>query len=106
VKAATPRRTLVPDRIKRARKRRSWSQERLADALGTTRQNVLRWENGKHRPVDTMATAYAISEALGVTVDFLLGDEPLPEDEDEESDPVEDLIASLRRVLSSQRVVA
>lgn len=79
------------------------SQERLADALGTTRQNVLRWENGKHRPVDTMATAYAIAEATGVTVAFLLGEER-DEEDDEESDPMTDLAAALHR--AATRAVA
>ena len=58
-------------RIAEAREARGWSQERLAQAIGTTQQTVQRWESGQVDP--QVSKIEAISKALGITVSFLLG---------------------------------
>lgn len=37
-------------RIREARERAGYSQDRLAAALNTTRQVIIGWEKGRHRP--------------------------------------------------------
>lgn len=72
-------------RITEARVARGWSQERLAEAIGTTQQTVQRWESGKVDP--KVGKVQEISAALGVTVSYLLGmpdpDGPMASSDDE-----------------------
>ena len=65
-------------RIAEARISRGWSQEELAHAIGTTQQTVQRWESGQTDP--QVGKVMSISAALGVTVSYLLGVEPLSSD--------------------------
>ena len=58
-------------RIQEAREAHGWTQERLANELGTTQQTVQRWETGAVDP--KISKVIAISELLGVTVSYLLG---------------------------------
>lgn len=58
-------------RIAEARISRGWSQEQLAQAIGTTQQTVQRWETGQTDP--QVGRVEAISAALGVTMSYLLG---------------------------------
>lgn len=58
-------------RIGEAREARGWTQAQLAQALGTTQQTVQRWESGQTDPKASQVKA--VSEALGITVSFLLG---------------------------------
>lgn len=58
-------------RIQEAREAHGWTQERLANELGTTQQTVQRWETGAVDP--KISKVVAISELLGVTVSYLLG---------------------------------
>ena len=58
-------------RITEAREMRGWSQEKLANAVGTTQQTIQRWEAGKTDP--QISKIKAISNALNVTVSYLLG---------------------------------
>ena len=58
-------------RIAEARQIRNWSQEQLAEAVGTTQQTIQRWETGAVDP--KIGKVEAISAALGVTMSFLLG---------------------------------
>ncbi|HEY1705931.1 MAG TPA: helix-turn-helix transcriptional regulator [Trebonia sp.] len=52
-------------RIKRARERKRWSQQRLADALGVDRKTVDNWENGRTKPRSSVG---ALEEVLGVSL--------------------------------------
>jgi len=64
----------VSERIRQFRKAGKISQERLAEALGVTRQAVSKWESGQSEPdVDRLV---AISAVFGVTVDDLLTGAP------------------------------
>ena len=58
-------------RIAEARQIHNWSQEQLAEAIGTTQQTIQRWETGAVDP--KISKVEAISSALGVTMSFLLG---------------------------------
>lgn len=60
-------------RIKELRQQRDWTQNILAQAMGTSQQNVARWERGEA----TMSPDRLIEMAnlFGVTVDELLGHE-------------------------------
>jgi transcriptional regulator with XRE-family HTH domain len=61
----------MPYKIAEARKAKGWSQQRLADELGTTQQVVYRWEKGINDPrADVMVRMAGI---LGVTLSYLLG---------------------------------
>lgn len=43
-------RTYLGAWLRAARESRGWTQDRLGDALGVTKQNVYHWETGKHEP--------------------------------------------------------
>ena len=58
-------------RIAEAREARGWTQEQLANALGTTQATIQRWESGRIDP--QVSKIQEISKALGITVTFLLG---------------------------------
>ena len=57
--------------IRQARKARNWTQEQLASAIGTTQQTINRWESGQTEP--KVSDLRKISNALGITLTFLLG---------------------------------
>jgi len=58
--------TEIGTKIKRARERKRWSQQRLADALKVDRKTIDNWENGRTRPRSSVG---AIEEVLGVSLD-------------------------------------
>lgn len=58
-------------RIAEAREARGYTQEQLAQAIGTTQQTIQRWESGQVTPrIDKVED---VSRALGITMSFLLG---------------------------------
>lgn len=83
-------------RIQEAREARGWSQEKLANAIGTTQQTIQRWESGAVDP--QISKVEAISGALGVTVSFLLGVETAAPAPDER-----ELLSLYRRMEPDQR---
>ncbi len=59
--------------LKRERKRRAWTQQDVADGLGTTRETVARWETGKALPAFYLRSS--LSRLLGKRVEeFFLVD--------------------------------
>jgi transcriptional regulator with XRE-family HTH domain len=56
----------IGTRIKRARERKRWSQQRLADELHVNRKTVDNWENGRTEPKSSIG---ALEEVLGVSLD-------------------------------------
>ena len=58
-------------KIAEARAAKGWSQQRLADELGTTQQTIQRYESGA-RDIKS-SVILQLSETLGVTVSYLLG---------------------------------
>ena len=65
------------ERIKELRKRSGDSQEVFAEKCGVSRVTVSRWESGERVP-DADAIR-ALSDAYGVTTDWLLGRSALPD---------------------------
>lgn len=65
----------ISDRIRLARTRAGLSQTQLARTVGVTRGMVGQWETGKPPGRDKLV---AIAGATGVTVPYLLGQEPDP----------------------------
>lgn len=58
-------------KIAEARRARGWSQRELAERIGTTQQQVARYESGEN---DVKSSALIkLSSALGVTISYLLG---------------------------------
>ena len=74
-------------RISEARKARGFTQEQLALEVGTTQQTIQRWESGQTDP--KASDVARISNALGITVSFIMGvdnekeNAPLTDDERE-----------------------
>lgn len=58
-------------RIAEARNSKGWSQQRLAEEIGTTQQTIQRYESGT-RDIKS-GTIIKLSNALDVTVSYLLG---------------------------------
>lgn len=63
----------IAKRMKRVRRERGLSQERLAEQLNVSRQTVSKWENGLAVPSGDNLNQ--LGKALGVSVDFLLNGE-------------------------------
>jgi transcriptional regulator with XRE-family HTH domain len=52
-------------KIKRARERKRWTQQQLADAVGRNVKTVNNWETGRTEPASSLG---AIEEVLGVNL--------------------------------------
>jgi len=63
----------IGSKIRRARERLHWTQQKLADALGVDRKTVDNWENDRTYPRNRIG---ALEEVLGVT---FAEDEPPPD---------------------------
>ena len=61
------------EKISALRKQKGWSQEELAEKLMVTRQAVSKWESAQSMP--DLDKLVLLSEALGVSTDYLLKDE-------------------------------
>lgn len=46
----TQRFTRLGSEIRAARNKKGWSLDKLGEALGCTRQRIILWEQGEHRP--------------------------------------------------------
>ena len=68
----------LSEKIYACRRKAGLSQEALAEKLDVSRQAISKWECGEAIPETTKLVSLAAS--LGVTVDWLLSEEPLPED--------------------------
>ena len=62
---------ILADKIIEERKRNGWSQEELAEKVGTKQTTVSMWETNKNLP--RAATMRLLASILGCTVDELLG---------------------------------
>ena len=69
------------DYLKEYRVNNQMSQEDLAKKLGTTKQVVSNYENGKHVPKITVAAN--IADALGVPLEKMLKVDPMPHMEEQ-----------------------
>lgn len=66
----------LQDRIRKAREHAGLKQEELAQAIGSTRQTLGRWENGSHTP--TEKNLAALAEATGVPMEWFYQDDTAP----------------------------
>ena len=64
------------ENLRRIRFERHMTQEEFADLLGTTKQNISRYESGAVSP--KISTAEVMAEKLGMTLSELNGSEDLP----------------------------
>lgn len=65
--------------LKRLRKSKGISQEKLAEQLHVTRQTVSKWENGQEYP--DLDNLVALCELYGVTADYILSGENIKNQE-------------------------
>lgn len=65
------------DRLYQLRKARGISQEELSDIVGVSRQAVQKWESGASKP--DMDNLVAIARYFGVTLDYLITGEGIPQ---------------------------
>jgi transcriptional regulator with XRE-family HTH domain len=76
---------MIAARVKRARKTKGWSHDSLGEACGMYRANLIRLEQGKHRP--RIATLERIADATGKDLRWFIDPEldpsPFPADEQE-----------------------
>lgn len=75
--------------IKQLREERHMTQEEFAAFLGTSKQNISRYERGEVSP--KISTANAIAKKLGVTLSYLNGNS------DEDNAPAEEMIMRQQR---------
>ena len=87
----------IAQRVRALREEKGWSQERLAEVSGLSRDAVSRIERGD-RKTPRMATVMAVAEALEVKPSMLLDSEPLSRSP---NSPDEDRIRQIRKQLAS-----
>lgn len=78
-------------RIKQAREQAGFTQEKLAELIGTSRTAIARYELGEIEP--KLRNLIAIAKCLKVTTDWLLGNT--------ETDPTNDLSPAARAALQA-----
>ena len=68
---------MLSDMIRRHRKRRGWAQGDLANYLGVAQPTIASWESDRTRP--SYEFVVKLAELFGVTTDYLLESNTLPE---------------------------
>jgi len=71
--------SLLGKRIRDERKKRIYTQEQLAELVGVSDAYIGQIERGERSP--TLETLVKIANQLGVTIDFLLHDSLVPDDD-------------------------
>jgi Zn-dependent peptidase ImmA (M78 family)/DNA-binding XRE family transcriptional regulator len=66
--------TSLGPRLRQARELSGYSQQEVAELLGVAREVVSYWEN--NRRVPALAQVRRLAEAFGVSLDYLIGEEP------------------------------
>lgn len=61
-------------KLKRLRREKNWTQEKFAEEIGVKRLAVNKYESGQSKP--SAETLQRISEVFGVSIDYLLGEDP------------------------------
>jgi transcriptional regulator with XRE-family HTH domain len=70
------------ERVAKAREKRGWTQQELAERAGVRYETINRIEKGRHAE-PRVYVAVALAKALGTTVDYLVG---MYDDTDSESE--------------------
>lgn len=68
---------ILADKIMEERKKNGWSQEELAEKLGVSRQAVSKWESAGSIP--DLQKVLQLATLFGVSTDYLLRDDIVPE---------------------------
>ena len=63
--------------LKKLRKTHGWNAQTFAKEFGTGKSTVSRWESGERFP--SMDTIWKIADLFGISIDQLVGREPLPD---------------------------
>lgn len=92
-------------RIKQARFAAGMTQAALARATGVSERNIVRWENDQHAP--RFDHVERIAEATDCDISFFTapaGDssESGSESDDEEGDPMADLMSAIKRLARAE----
>ena len=61
----------IGEAIKKARKDRGYSRERLARACGIARETIRKWEDGENSP--TLVLLIPVANVLKISLDELVG---------------------------------
>jgi transcriptional regulator with XRE-family HTH domain len=88
----------VGKRIRESRKRAGLSQDRLAAAIGTTRQVIIRWEHDRHLP--NASSRRKLAETLGQDEALFVDVYPRSNDSDDQTamrERARELIAPFQR---------
>lgn len=88
----------VGRKIRAARRGAGLSHDRLAAKVGTSRQHLIKLEKGQH--LAGTALLERIAAETGRTVEWFASED------DEESDPVTDLLHALRAVVRAEMLAA
>lgn len=88
----------VGERIKAHRERLNLSHDRFAARLGTTRQVIIRWENGTHSP--NSESRRRLAEVTGETASYF---SPNGDDDEEDSELASQLLAAVQAILRAER---
>lgn len=96
-----PKKTWLGERIRQAREAKGWSQDALADELGTKQATVARWETGSFPKRIGLPR---IAEALGKPVEWFqrgASKNPTKSDTDPSDDDLTEKMAELERRLKA-----
>ncbi len=63
-------------KLREARKAKGWTQKELAERIGTSQNNISRYETGQRQIKLTDWPKYAI--CLGTSIDYLIGLDDVP----------------------------
>lgn len=97
-----PREERIPfERMTVAREAANMSQKRLAEILGVDPVSVNRWEHGESRP--SWEILRKISEALNVSIDYLLSNDTFDTFNAEETDIILRAAAILNKKIKKKK---
>ena len=97
-----PREERIPfERMTAAREAANMSQKRLAEILGVDPVSVNRWEHGESRP--NWEILRKISEALNVSIDYLLSNDRFDTFTKEETETIRDAVSILSKKVVEKR---
>lgn len=84
------------EKLQALRKQHNMSQEQLAEQMNVTRQAISKWEQGESTPdIDNLVR---LSKVFNVTIDYLIKDEPEPNQETPATEPETDHKNNIKRL--------
>lgn len=83
----------LPENLKKIRRQNKYSQEKLAELLGVSRQAVSKWETGAANP-DTN-NLMKLSKIYGIAIEDLIGEQPTKENVIDIKEPIKRELSKL-----------